>query len=98
MPDYSSFPVTNGVITYLAPPENYDVDFDNPQRQYHMTLYLVVGIGNFLTLLFMYQRLYTKIFLVKGLQIEDGTSSSPRHIFWRLLTLFLWQVSSLHHG
>jgi len=72
MPDYSSFPVTNGITTYLAAPGDYDVDFDNPQRNHHLTLYLIVGIGNLLALLFMFQRLYTKFFLVKGLQIEDG--------------------------
>lgn len=78
MPDYSAFPVTNGVTTYLAAPEDYDVDFDNPQKHYHMTLYAIVGIGNFLALLFMYQRLYTKTVLGKGLQLEDGTSSIAR--------------------
>lgn len=72
MPDYSAFPVTDGATTFLEAPESYGVDFDNPQRQFHVALYAVVGVGNFLALLFMYQRLYTKIVLTKGLQLEDG--------------------------
>jgi hypothetical protein len=72
MPDYSKFPVTNGVITYLAAPEGYEVNFDNPRQQYDVTLYTIVGVGNFLCLLFLYQRMYTKFVIVKKLQLEDG--------------------------
>lgn len=52
------------------------VDFDNPQQQFNITLYAVVGVGNLLALLFMSQRVYTKIVLTKGLQLEDGMSSN----------------------
>lgn len=72
MPDYSSFPLTEGVRTYLPAPEGYVVDFDDPQQQFHVTLYAVVGIGNLLALLFMSQRIYTKVALSKGLQLDDG--------------------------
>lgn len=72
MPDYSAFPVVEGVRTYLPAPDGYVVDFENPQQQFHLTLYSVVGIGNLLALLFMSQRIYTKLELSRGLQLEDG--------------------------
>lgn len=72
MPDYSAFYNTEGVITYLPKPDDYVIDFDNPQRNMHLTLYLVIGIGNVMAFLFMFQRIYTKMVIVKGLQIEDG--------------------------
>jgi hypothetical protein len=72
MPDYSAFPLTDGVRTFLEKPDDYVVDFDNPQQHYHIALYAVVGVGNFITLLFLAQRLYTKTVLAKGLQLEDG--------------------------
>ncbi|RYP78918.1 hypothetical protein DL771_000303 [Monosporascus sp. 5C6A] len=65
--------LTNGVVTYLPAPEGYDVDFENPQRQYLIQIYFVAAVGNPLALFFLSQRLYTKIFLAKGLQIDDGT-------------------------
>lgn len=72
MPDYSAFPVVEGVRTYLPAPDGYVVDFENPQQQFHVTLYSVVGVGNLLALLFMSQRIYTKLALSRGLQLEDG--------------------------
>ncbi|RYP05980.1 hypothetical protein DL764_003440 [Monosporascus ibericus] len=63
--------VTHGVITYLPAPEGYDVDFENPQRQYLIQIYSVAAVGNPLVLFFLSQRLYTKIFLARGLQIDD---------------------------
>ncbi|RYP52370.1 hypothetical protein DL768_002481 [Monosporascus sp. mg162] len=64
--------VTNGVITYLPAPEGYVVDFENPQRQYLIQIYSVAAVGNTLVLFFLSQRLYTKIFLARGLQIDDA--------------------------
>lgn len=77
MPDYSSFPITEGVRTYLEAPKDYGVDFNNPQTQFHVALYAVVSIGNLLALLFLSQQLYTKLVLSKGLQIEDGMCHLP---------------------
>lgn len=67
-----NFPTTNGVVTYSSPPEGYVVDFDNPQRRLHIQHYWVFGIEWFLACLALGQRLYTKIFLTKGLKIDDG--------------------------
>jgi hypothetical protein len=68
----SGFPVTNGVTTIIPPPKGYEVDFGNPQRQNLADVYWVAGVGNVLALLFLGQRLYTKCFLTKGVQLEDG--------------------------
>ncbi|KAI0127579.1 hypothetical protein BJ170DRAFT_683413 [Xylariales sp. AK1849] len=69
MPD---FPVTNGVTTFTKPPEGYVVDFDHPQQQKVLEHYLLFGIGGSLAFIALVQRLYTKIYLSKGLQLDDG--------------------------
>ncbi|RYP70612.1 hypothetical protein DL771_005325 [Monosporascus sp. 5C6A] len=66
------FPVTNGVTTFREPPEGYVVNFANPQQQLVLEHYLVFGIGGTLAFLAMLQRVYSKIFLYSGLQINDG--------------------------
>ncbi|EMR65430.1 putative integral membrane protein [Eutypa lata UCREL1] len=73
MSTLSGFPSINGVATLLPPPEGYKVNFNNPQRQYETEMYSVAAVGNLLMLLFLSQRLYTKIFLTKGLQLDDDT-------------------------
>jgi hypothetical protein len=71
----SRFPVTNGVVTVIPPPDGVTVDFDNPRRQSVLAHYLVFGIGGSLALLALLQRYYTKIWLSKGLQIDDCEQS-----------------------
>lgn len=68
----AEFPTTNGVVTFSSPPEGYEVDFDNPQRNLHIQHYWLFAIGGFLACLALAQRLYTKLCLTKGLQIDDG--------------------------
>lgn len=82
----SVFPSTNGVVTLLLPPEGYDVNFDHPQRQYEYVTYSVAAVGNLLMLLFLFQRLYTKVYLAKGLQLDDGTAtfSPTARIFYKI--------------
>lgn len=67
-------PFTNsdGVVTLLKPPEGYVVDFNNPRRNYVLEHYVVCGVGGTLAFLALAQRFYTKIFLLKGLLIDDG--------------------------
>lgn len=67
-----NFPITNGVRTLVPAPEGYVVDFDNPQQQKVLDHYLITGILGPLALIALCQRYYTKIFLAKGLQIDDG--------------------------
>lgn len=68
----NDFYLTEGVVTYLPKPQNYSVDFDNPQRQFHTEFYAITSVGNVLMLLFLGQRLYTKIFLANGFQLDDA--------------------------
>ncbi|TPX14011.1 uncharacterized protein E0L32_000405 [Thyridium curvatum] len=68
----SGFPETYGIPTLVPPPEGYIVDFENPQRQAVLEHYLIFGIGGPLAFIALMQRFYTKIFLSKGLQIDDA--------------------------
>lgn len=65
------FPVTDGVTTFLPPPEGYEVNFDNPQSRYKIHHYLVFGILGPIALFCLAQRLYSKHFLATGLKIDD---------------------------
>ncbi|KAF5669340.1 monocarboxylate transporter 8 [Fusarium circinatum] len=56
MSDMSSYPVTNGVITFLPPPEGYVVDFDSPQQQDALKHFLIFGILGSLAILCLLQR------------------------------------------
>ncbi|KAE9583294.1 hypothetical protein CGMCC3_g1294 [Colletotrichum fructicola] len=62
---------TSGVITALPAPEGYVVDFENPQRRDVVETYVVVGIGMFLALLFLLQRLYVKVVIRKKFGLDD---------------------------
>lgn len=68
----SIFPTVNGVEVLLPAPDGYVVDLENPQRNLNIAAYWAFGVGNFLALLLLGQRLYTKVFLSSGLQREDG--------------------------
>ncbi|KAM0558282.1 hypothetical protein ACHAPJ_004976 [Fusarium lateritium] len=64
--------VVNGVPVAIPPPEGYKVDFDNPQRNSVTEAYWLYGVGNFLTILFIFQRIYVKCWIQKNIRIEDG--------------------------
>ncbi|ORY68845.1 uncharacterized protein BCR38DRAFT_424486 [Pseudomassariella vexata] len=65
-------PMTKGVLTLLPAPEGYNVDFAHPQRQAEIETYWVAAVGNFLALLFIGQRVYTKLAVLRTFQLEDG--------------------------
>lgn len=67
----ASFPVTNGVTTFLPPPEGYEVDFEHPQQHYQLDHFLIFGLLGFLALFCLIQRLYTKHFIAGGLKADD---------------------------
>ena len=67
-------PEVNGTVTLVAPPPGYIVDFENPQRQLQTQVYIVFVVENLFAFIFLLQRLYTKIRLMKLFQIEDGTA------------------------
>lgn len=67
--------VIDGVPVLLPPPPGYTVDFDNPQRRAVPQAYWIAGISILLSLVFVAQRLYTKLVLIKKIQADDGTFS-----------------------
>ncbi|KAI5458203.1 hypothetical protein BGZ63DRAFT_432708 [Mariannaea sp. PMI_226] len=69
----ASFPKIDGVEVFRLPPPGYVVDFAHPQQQKKLDHYLIFGIGGPLALIALLQRYYTKIFLSKGLQVDDAS-------------------------
>lgn len=67
--------VVNGVPVAIPPPENYKVDFDNPQRNTVPAAYWLFGVGNVFALLFMLQRVYVRAMVQKLVRVEDGKCS-----------------------
>ncbi|CAO2653666.1 Nn.00g030770.m01.CDS01 [Neocucurbitaria sp. VM-36] len=63
----------NGTITMLPPPEGYVVDFANPRRRLVTETYVLFILENILAIIFLVQRLYTKIRLMRVFQIDDVT-------------------------
>ncbi|KDN71752.1 putative integral membrane protein [Colletotrichum sublineola] len=59
------------VAAFPAPP-GVKVDLDHPQQQKVLEHYLIFGIGGTLATIALAQRFYTKIFLSKGLQMDDA--------------------------
>ena len=74
--------VVQGVMVALPPPKGYVVDFEHPQRQGVPDAYWVAGVGMFLSLVFMAQRIYTKVFLSGGLRVDDGMLMARCDPFW----------------
>ncbi|RSL60263.1 hypothetical protein CEP53_005499 [Fusarium sp. AF-6] len=69
----TTFPTINGTEVFRLPPADYGpLDFDNPRQQKKLEHYLIFGLGAPLALIALLQRYYTKVFLSKGLQIDDG--------------------------
>jgi hypothetical protein len=63
---------TNGIITIIPPPEGYVVDFQNPQVQFVIKSYTVAAVEMTMAFIFLVQRLYTKIAIMKSFQLEDS--------------------------
>lgn len=81
----------NGTMTMIPPPEGYVVDFANPARRLTTETYTVFIVENIIAIIFLGQRLYTKIRLMKQFQIDDGTGSNE----WRLGEMLI-QTSLCH--
>lgn len=78
IPSYNGkmeFPTYEGVEVLRLPPPGVDVDFNdrtpNPAIQ---ATYIITGVGMSLAFIALMQRYYTKIFLAKGLQLDDCKS------------------------
>lgn len=73
----------NGTMVLVPPPPGYVVDFANPQRQLMSAVYTVVVMENMLAFAFLLQRMFTRMYLMRLFQVEDGkitpnTKSSSR--------------------
>ncbi|POS74112.1 integral membrane protein [Diaporthe helianthi] len=62
----------NGVVPVIPAPEGYPVDFSHPKRQGVTETYWIVAVGNFLALLFLGQKIYTKTVIDRRFQIDDA--------------------------
>lgn len=65
------FPTVNGVQVFRLPPPGYEVNFEHPRSNKVMEHYLIFGLMGPLAFVALLQRYYTKIFLSKGLQVDD---------------------------
>lgn len=67
------FPTYNGVEVLRLPPPGFgEVDFNNrTPNPYITTQYVIMGVGISLAFIALMQRYYTKVFLAKGLQLDD---------------------------
>ena len=83
----ADFPVTDGVKTFLPPPEGYVVDFAHPQSRKKVDHYVIFGLMGPIALFCLAQRLYSKQFLASGLKIDDGRSDERR--IWSLFAMDL---------
>ena len=70
-------PIHKGVEVLALPPPGYEVDFDNPQREAVPVPYYVAAFGVALTLVFMAQRVFVKLRISGGLQVDDCEYSPP---------------------
>jgi hypothetical protein len=71
-------PFINGTEVIIPAPPGYEVNFANPPQSGKVEIFAVAIVENVLAFMFLCQRLYTKIFLMKQFQIEDGkTFESP---------------------
>ncbi|KAF5243320.1 hypothetical protein FAUST_2889 [Fusarium austroamericanum] len=86
------YPVTNGVTTFLPPPEGYVVDFDNPQKQDAIEHYLVFAILGPIAFLFLVQRLYTKYFILGSWKIDDALIVIAWGCFIKICSLVMQSV------
>lgn len=76
------FPVVNGVEVLMAPPPGWLVNFTNPTRDYMTVRELkwAFGIEYPIATLFVLQGLYTSIFLVRRLSIDDCALHPQPHL------------------
>ncbi|KAI9149924.1 Satratoxin biosynthesis SC1 cluster protein 4 [Paramyrothecium foliicola] len=64
-------PSNSSIVALVPPPPGVTVDFDNPRSRFVLLHYLIFAIGGFLAFVALLQRYYAKLFLSKGLQIDD---------------------------
>lgn len=82
MSNVTDFPAADLPASVIPPPPGVTVDFDNPRQQKVLEHYLIFGIGGTLAFVALCQRFYTKIFLSKGLHVDDGMLARQPRIQW----------------
>ncbi|GKT54040.1 integral membrane protein [Colletotrichum tofieldiae] len=60
-------------VSVIPAPPGVEVNFDHPRQQKVLEHYLIFGIGGTIAFIALCQRFYTKLFLSKGLQIDDAS-------------------------
>lgn len=84
-------------MVLMTPSGGVTPDFDNPRQNHWLQHYLVFGIGGPLALAFLCQRYYTKLYLSKGLQIDDGARRTGSVEMQSLTNFASIHVSGLDH-
>ncbi|KAK7453059.1 integral membrane protein [Colletotrichum acutatum] len=59
-------------VSVIPAPPGVTVDFDHPRQQKVLEHYLLFGVGGTIAFIALCQRFYTKLFLSKGLQVDDA--------------------------
>ncbi|KAK2054742.1 hypothetical protein LY76DRAFT_628728 [Colletotrichum caudatum] len=59
-------------VSVIPAPPGVEVNFDHPLQQKVLEHYLIFGIGGTLAFVALCQRFYTKMFLSKGLEVDDA--------------------------
>ncbi|KAK8044185.1 Satratoxin biosynthesis SC1 cluster protein 4 [Apiospora rasikravindrae] len=80
------------IVTLGQPPEGYEVNFEHPQRRADVQTYWCFGVGNLLALIFLAQRFYTKLRIVKSFQLDDGLATQLLCIY-----IFFEGVGGVHY-
>ncbi|KAK8069943.1 hypothetical protein PG994_006559 [Apiospora phragmitis] len=84
------------IVTLAPPPEGYVVNFEHPQRRANIQAYWCFGVGNVLALLFLAQRFYTKLRILKSFQLDDGLATQlvGVYIFYAgIAGVHYWEIS-----
>ncbi|KAK7216828.1 hypothetical protein V2G26_004831 [Clonostachys chloroleuca] len=89
----ATFPITNGVTTYLPAPEGVEVDFENPRSRHALDHYLIFALLGSLALVCLVQRFYTKHYIVGGLKIDDYLISLAWMASIAMQSTQIWSVS-----
>jgi hypothetical protein len=72
LPSAAMATVIDGVAVLIPPPEGYEVNFDNPQRNSHIAMYVVFGVGMVVAHAFLGQYMYVKLWLRRQFDLEIG--------------------------
>ena len=89
------FPTYEGVTVFRLPPEGYAADFAHPRQHRNVEHYTIVGVGIPLASIALCQRFYTKIFLSRGLQLDDCMFSPFLLLLPPAISL---RINGFHHG